>query len=113
MTANLGDTAVFTWGGTHNVFIHPAHTCNTGGATEVGVDPPASYTFTEAGEVTFSCDVFIGAHCYAGQILTFTVSDPAAEVDEEEDEGGLVACPMIWAPVCGADCKVYVPRDKK
>jgi len=73
MNANAGDTVVFEWSFTHNVYIHPTGTCSNDRSVLVGNDSPATYTFTEEdvtnGEVTFACD--IGNHCENGQILTF------------------------------------------
>merc|ERR1712194_301460 len=74
MTAVVGDTVTFDWTGTHNVHTHPTGTCDTAGAVLVSDASPASYTFTEAGTITFSCDVSNGAHCDAGQIVTFEVA---------------------------------------
>lgn len=81
MTAYVGDTVVFAWrggAGAHNVFVHPSGDCARDGAYEVGAASPASYTFAEAGTITFACDVYGGAHCYAGQILTFEVTEAPA-----------------------------------
>jgi len=73
ITVNVGDTVVFEWSGFHNVYIHPAKSCDEAGAIEVGTQTGASYTFTEndEGEIGFACDV--GPHCEFGQILTVTV----------------------------------------
>jgi hypothetical protein len=73
-TASIGDTVTFSWGGTHNVFLHPTGTCDAAGATEVGSRSGVVYMFTAAGSFTFACEV--GQHCGNGQILTFTVTDP-------------------------------------
>jgi plastocyanin len=73
MTANVGDTVFFTWGGNHNVFLHPSGTCNQRGSTLVGSRSARNgkFTFTKPGKYTFACQV--GSHCNQGQIVTFTV----------------------------------------
>lgn len=73
-TANVGDTVRFTWGGNHNVYIHPTGTCSMAGRIAVGGSSPATYTFTanDAGkDIFFACDV--GNHCETAQHVTFTV----------------------------------------
>jgi plastocyanin len=81
-TAEVGDTAVFTWifGRIHNVYIHPGKTCDLADRIEVGLETGVSYTFTdadaEAGELFFSCDAF--DHCNFGLHVTFTVTKPGA-----------------------------------
>jgi NADH:ubiquinone oxidoreductase subunit 3 (subunit A) len=77
-TASVGDTVVFSWTGTHNVYIHPSGTCDETGRVEVGSVSPSSYMFNDVGTVTFACDVFGGAHCNAGQIVKFEVFDRVA-----------------------------------
>jgi hypothetical protein len=56
-TASVGDTVTFSWGGTHNVFLHPTGTCDATGATVVGSSSGAVYTFAAAGSFTFACEV--------------------------------------------------------
>jgi plastocyanin len=75
-SAKVGDTIIFEWSGSHNVFIHPSGTCDTGGSIEVGSTSGAAYTFTsdDVGEVVFACDIDGGSHCDAGQIVTFNVA---------------------------------------
>lgn len=84
MTAEVGDRAVFEWGSTHNVLIHPTGDCTEDGAIPVGAETGASYRFTaeDIGDVVFSCD--IGNHCENGQIITFAVSE-AAPTDAPTD----------------------------
>lgn len=36
MTAAVGDTVSFAWGGSHNVYLHPSGSCNTRGASLIG-----------------------------------------------------------------------------
>jgi plastocyanin len=81
-TAEVGDTAVFTWifGRIHNVYIHPSKDCTLADRIEVGLETGVSYTFTdvdaEAGELFFCCDAF--DHCNFGLHVTFTVTKPGA-----------------------------------
>ena len=62
--ATVGDTVIFTWTGSHNVFIHPTGDCTTTDAVEVSSTSPASYKFEAAGDITFACDV--SSHCDEG-----------------------------------------------
>jgi plastocyanin len=105
MTATVGDTAVFTWTGGHNVYLHPSNDCGDTNAVGVGNTPStsgASYTFTEAGTFTFACDV--GSHCSSGQIVTFTVS--AAEAESGGGGGGGVSCSDIDCPAATDACHI-------
>lgn len=72
-TAVVGDTVIFNWENFHNVYIHPSGDCDTADAILVGEESPAKHRFTEAGKITFACDV--GGHCGAGQIVTFEVAE--------------------------------------
>jgi len=80
-TAKVGDTVTFSWSANHNVYSHPTNNCERDGRSLIGLESPASYTFTQddIGVVTFACDV--GVHCQYGQIISFTVTG-----DEDEDE---------------------------
>ena len=71
----VGDTVTFTYNSYHNVFIHPSGDCSHDGSTELGGNDAGSvtYTFTEAGPITFACQA--GSHCDSGQIVTITASD--------------------------------------
>eukprot|EP00536_Pseudo-nitzschia_multiseries_P002704 jgi/Psemu1/283905/fgenesh1_pg.36_\ len=83
--ANVGDTIIFRWAqGSHNVFIHPTMSCDLAGAIEVGQSPGTQYTFTQADagtEMFFACDIGMGAHCFAGQSITVSVSDADITTD--------------------------------
>jgi plastocyanin len=102
MTAGVGDTVSFAWGGNHNVFLHPSGTCNQRGSTLVGSQSArkGSFTFTKPGKYTFACQV--GSHCNQGQIVTFTVGG-----------GGSAPPPSGPAPVCANSprqaCKMMCP----
>ena len=73
VSANIGDTVVFSWSGSHNVYWHPTGTCDEAGAVQVDSgSSPATWTATEAGTFTFACDV--GDHCEWGQVVTVTVA---------------------------------------
>ena len=71
--ASVGDTIVFAWNGSHNVFIHPSGSCDQTDRIFVGNQPQSSYTFTEAdgsadgNELFFACDIANGAHCRVGK----------------------------------------------
>jgi len=90
MNASVGDTVEFTWPpDKHNLYIHPSGTCDEEGRELVGDDASGfgSYQFTAtdaaAGTVTFSCDIYGGAHCRNGQIVTFNVVDGGEASSEE------------------------------
>jgi plastocyanin len=114
MTATVGDTAVFTWSGGHNVYLHLSGDCDNAGAVGVGDTPStsgASYTFTEAGDFTFACDV--SSHCSAGQIVTFTVSAAEAESGGGgggggggDGGGGGVSCSDTTCPAATDACHI-------
>lgn len=80
LTASVGDTLTFAWtGGTHDVHIHPTHTCDDPtGSIEIASteDNPTTYTFVAAdgspeGTVhTFVCQV--GQHCEQGMYMNVT-----------------------------------------
>merc|ERR1719162_1804834 len=82
--AQVGDTLTFNWQGEHNVYVHPSGDCTMDGAILIGEDSGASHTFTadQVGEVTFACDIYNGAHCGAGQIITYVVTDASSTVDD-------------------------------
>ena len=92
MTANVGDTVSFTWGGTHDVHLHPSGTCSQAGATLVASSSQQSgkYTFTKPGKYTFACQV--GRHCNMGQIVTFTVGGASS--------GGIPSGCTSWYDGC-------------
>jgi len=72
----VGDTLTFDWTGTHDVHIHPVNTCDQANRIVVGTSPGASYTVQEAdagSDIFFACDVFSGAHCNNGMIMTVSV----------------------------------------
>ena len=80
MEAFVGDTITFAWSaGTHDVYIHPTHTCSEEGRVLIGTtaDNPTTYEFQpEDGSVdgtthTFVCDV--GMHCELGMYMNVTV----------------------------------------
>jgi len=82
--AQVGDTLTFNWQGEHNVYVHPSGDCTMDGAILIGEESGASHTFTadQVGEVTFACDIYNGAHCGAGQIITYVVTDASSTVDD-------------------------------
>jgi plastocyanin len=99
LTATVGDTAVFTWSGGHNVYLHPSGDCDqtdaTGPTTGSADTSGATFALAEAGTYVFACDV--GSHCENGQIVTITVS-AAAEPEPcpagaAGDPGACVDCP--------------------
>jgi len=78
-TAKIGDTITFNWSFRHNVYLHPSGSCDDAGATEVGSNTGVAYTFTEAGELSFVCQ--ISGHCAAGQILKVIVVGSGSDQD--------------------------------
>jgi len=81
-SAKVGDTVSFTWNttsqGHHHVSIYSDATCNTGDENFIGGSSGTTYTFTDVGDVVFSCN--IGSHCDRGQIVTFNVLAEGEEV---------------------------------
>jgi len=75
-TAKVGDTVIFEWSYGHNVYVHPSGNCTWEDRSLVGLESPASYTFTNIGQVVFACDIGSEAqnHCTYGQIVTFKVA---------------------------------------
>ena len=73
MTANVGDTIIFSWYGWHNVYLMPSQTamdnCDFSGATEEGTSSPVTFTITSL-PVYFACA--IGQHCTSGQYMEVT-----------------------------------------
>lgn len=66
LVATVGTTIMFSWSGTHNVYIHPSGTCDENGAIPVadGSVTSGSYTFTDSDvgkNIYFACD--IASHC--------------------------------------------------
>lgn len=79
--ARVGDTIIFEWSGTHNVFIHPSGDCLEDGSIFIGSKSGETmYTFNaeDVSKVVFTCD--IGSHCEAGQFIEFTVSNPDTDM---------------------------------
>jgi len=82
-TVSVGDKLNFFWDATsgipHNVFIHPSGNCTNDGAISVGANPEGTeYEFgdEDAGKpITFVCGIGLGAHCNAGQIVTYLVAE--------------------------------------
>jgi uncharacterized protein (DUF305 family) len=109
MTAAVGDTVSFKWGGNHNVFLHPSGTCTQGGSKLVGSRSArtGSFKFTKPGKYTFACQV--GSHCAQGQIVTFTVGGmkpmpmPMPMCKKGSLCGGQVqvSCGTMCPPTCG------------
>jgi len=93
--AQVGDTLTFNWESDHNVYVHPSGDCTTDGAILIGEDSGASHTFTadQVGEVTFACDLYNGAHCGAGQIITYVVTDASPTVDDAANTVDEAAAP--------------------
>jgi len=110
MTASVGDTLTFSWSqGTHDVWIHPTHTCDETGAIQIAstADNPTTYTFQPADGSpsgithTFVCDV--GSHCEVGMYMNVTVfSLQATDTGNGNGNGGDTATPAT-APPTDAD----------
>jgi len=79
MTAATGDNLVFSWSGSHNVYLMASETAYTGcsftGATLLSSSSPTTYTIPAgAGPFYFACSV--GSHCSAGQKIAVSIPAP-------------------------------------
>ena len=82
-TVSQGDTVVFTWGGTHNVYESASKSdfdsCAKSGGTEVGAQASGgsySKVFDTPGTFYYICTV--GSHCNSGQKMAITVTEGVA-----------------------------------
>ena len=96
-TVKVNTDVVFTWSGTHNVYMFPTKadfdSCNFAKATEMGTTSPYTYKPSSAGMFYFGCQ--IAGHCNTQKLaLTVTstnsnfefVNDPAQrELCREKD----------------------------
>ena len=78
-TVILGDSVVFTWTGTHDVYRFPDEaaftSCDFAGATELAPTSVNTYTFETTSPGTFYFGCSVSAHCSeAGQKLALTVA---------------------------------------
>ena len=122
VSANVGDTLLFTWGGVHNVYIAPSNSCNNlSSGTDLGASSPVRYTVQaeDEGGIVFACEV--PGHCQAGMLLPVnvgqtssnesagTTSDPSCEDDNESceawaDAGECEGNPDYMLTNCASSC---------
>ena len=122
VSANVGDTLLFTWGGFHNVYIAPSNSCNNlSSGTDLGASSPVRYTVQaeDEGGIVFACEV--PGHCQAGMLLPVnvgqtssnesagTTSDPSCEDDNESceawaDAGECEGNPDYMLTNCASSC---------
>ena len=79
VSANVGDTLVFTWGGVHNVYIAPSNSCNNlASGANLGASSPVRYTVQagDEGGIVFACEV--PGHCQAGMLLPVDVGQSSS-----------------------------------
>ena len=122
VSANVGDTLLFTWGGVHNVYIAPSNSCNNlSSGTDLGASSPVRYTVQaeDEGGIVFACEV--PGHCQAGMLLPVnvgqtssnesagTTSDPSCEDGNESceawaDAGECEGNPDYMLTNCASSC---------
>ena len=122
ISANVGDTLLFTWGGFHNVYIAPSNSCNNlSSGTDLGASSPVRYTVQaeDEGGIVFACEV--PGHCQAGMLLPVnvgqtssnesagTTSDPSCEDGNESceawaDAGECEGNPDYMLTNCASSC---------
>ena len=122
VSANVGDTLLFTWGGFHNVYIAPSNSCNNlASGANLGASSPVRYTVQagDEGGIVFACEV--PGHCQAGMLLPVnvgqtssnesagTTSDPSCEDGNESceawaDAGECEGNPDYMLTNCASSC---------
>ena len=122
VSANVGDTLVFSWTMFHNVYIAPSNSCDDlAVGTNLGDVSPVRYTVKaeDEGGIVFACEV--PGHCQAGMLLPVnvgqtssnesagTTSDPSCEDGNESceawaDAGECEGNPDYMLTNCASSC---------
>ena len=79
VSANVGDTLVFSWTMFHNVYIAPSNSCDDlAVGTNLGDVSPVRYTVKaeDEGGIVFACEV--PGHCQAGMLLPVDVGQSSS-----------------------------------